>query len=109
MSVKVRPYKGKNQGWEVDIRVTLPDGSKVRERKRAPVSSKSAAKRWGEARERTLAFHGRRKPKKEVPTLTEFAPRFLDQYAVANRQKPSGISSKETILRVHLEPLLGSK
>ena len=109
MSVKVRPYKGKSRGWEVDVRVMLPDGSNVRERKRAPVSSKSAAKRWGEARERTLALHGPRKPRKEAPTLEEFGPRFLDSYAKANRQKPSGVAAKETILRVHLEPILGKE
>ena len=35
MSVTVRPYV--DGGWEVDIRVTLPDGSVLREReKRRP-------------------------------------------------------------------------
>ena len=48
-------------------------------------------------------------PKKEVPTLEEFAPRFLDGHARANRQKPSGIAAKEMILRVHLMPALGAK
>ncbi len=43
-------------------------------------------------------------PKKEVPTLEEFAPRFLDGHARANRQKPSGIVSKESILHHHLIP-----
>ncbi len=33
----------------------------------------------------------------------------MEGYARANRQKPSGIASKETILRVHLVPLLGTK
>jgi hypothetical protein len=33
MSVTVRPYV--NGGWEVDIRVQLPDGSVIRERKHA--------------------------------------------------------------------------
>ena len=33
MSVTVRPYV--NGGWEVDIRVQLPDGSVIRERKKA--------------------------------------------------------------------------
>jgi integrase len=33
----------------------------------------------------------------------------MDGYARANRQKPSGIAAKETILKVHLVPLLGSK
>jgi hypothetical protein len=44
-----------------------------------------------------------------VPTLEEFAPRFINGYANANRQKPSGIAAKETILRVHLVPALGAK
>jgi integrase len=51
----------------------------------------------------------RQRPKKEVPTLEEFSLRFLDGHARANRQKPSGIAAKETILRVHLVPLLGAK
>jgi integrase len=44
-----------------------------------------------------------------VPTLEQFAPRFLDGYARANRHKPSGIAAKEMILRVHLVPFLGRK
>ena len=112
MSVKVRAYR--RGGWEVDIRVELPDGRRVRERKRAPVSSRSAAVRWGEGRERVLFARLLRPPNadersKEVPTLREFAARFLDGHARANRQKPSGIASKETILRVHLIPFLGHK
>jgi hypothetical protein len=43
-----------------------------------------------------------------VPTLEEFKDRFLDGYARANRQKPSGIAAKETVLNVHLVPMLGS-
>src|SRR5262249_35433043 len=38
-----------------------------------------------------------------------FKNRFLDGYARANRQKPSGIAAKQTILDVHLVPHLGSK
>jgi integrase len=53
--------------------------------------------------------HGLPQPKKEVPTLEEFAPRFLNGHARANRQKPSGIVSKESILYQHLIPMLGSK
>lgn len=107
MSVNVRPYR--NGGWEVDISVRLPDGRPHRERKRVTLTSKSAAKRWGEGRERELALHGRPTPKKEVPTLEEFAPRFIEGYARANKQKPSGIAAKESILRVHLLPMLGQK
>src|SRR4029077_6364474 len=106
MSVKIRPYR--RGGWEVDIRVVTPDGAReFRVRKRAPVSSRSAAARWAEGRERVL-FERQVKaptdnnPPKELPTLREFAPRFLDGHARANRQKPSGIAAKEMILRVHL-------
>jgi integrase len=112
MSVMVRRYK--RGGWEVDVRTVLPDGTILRERRKAPVGSKSGAKRWGEHRETELILEHREKtaeeppePRREVPTLAEFAPRFLDGYARANRQKPSTVSSKESILRVHLVPLLG--
>ena len=105
MSVTVRPYR--RGGWHVDIRLVLADGKPFRQRIRINTPSKSAAQRWGQNRERHLLQHGPPQPKKEVPTLEEFAPRFLDGYARANRQKPSGIASKETILNVHLVPLLG--
>jgi integrase len=107
MSVKVRPYR--RGGWEVDVQALLPDGTKIRERRRAPVSSRTAAVRWGEARERELVKRGPATRRKEVPTLQGFVSRFLDGYARANRQKPSGIAAKETALRIHLVPAMGSK
>src|SRR5688572_26568694 len=112
MSVTIRPYRG--GGWEADIRVVAPDRSRqMRERKRAPVSSRSAAVRWAESRERML-FERLMQPQvhtppKEVPTLRAFAPRFIDGHARANRQKPSGIATKERVLRVHLVPALGHR
>lgn len=110
MSVTVRPYR--RGGWEVDIRVVLPDDSEHRERRKAPVTSKSAAQRWGEDRERAWYYdltHPRPPEKKEVPTLEQFAPRLLNGHARANRQKPSGIAAKDAVLRCHLNRLLGSK
>ncbi len=107
MSVVVRKYK--RGGWQVDVRVELPGGKQVRERKVFRTASKSAAQRWGQDRERHLLINGPPKHVKEVPTLKEFAPRFLDGHARANRQKPSGIAAKEMILRVHLIPALGHK
>ena len=107
MSVKIRPYR--RGGWEVDIRVTLPDGTKRRERRKAPVSSKSGTLRWAQARERELLVRPQTLPRTEVPTLEEFAERFLDGQARANRQKPSTIAAKEMILRVHLIPRLGAR
>src|SRR5438874_11975395 len=113
MSVTIRPYR--RGGWEADIRVVTPDGVRqIRERKRAPVASLSAAVRWAEGRERILFQRLMDPPQpltsqKEVPSLDEFAPRFLDGYARANRQKPSGIAAKEMIIRVHLAPVLGTR
>jgi integrase len=72
------------------------------------VKSKSAATRWGQDRERHLLQHGPPQAEKEVPTLQEFAPRFIDGHVRANRHKPSGIGAKESILSNHLVPLLGT-
>ena len=92
----------------VDINTRLSNGERHRERRRLSIASKSAARLWGQDRERHLLQHGPAQPKREVPTLEQFAPRFLDGYPRANRQKPSGIAAKETVLKVHLVPLLGS-
>src|SRR5262245_22769846 len=107
MSVKIRRYK--RGGWEADVRVTGPNGHDLRVRKKSPCSSRSAAQRWAEAVERQLLVTVTTPTRKEPPTLQEFAPRFLDGYARANRQKPSGVAGKETILRIHLMPQLGTK
>jgi hypothetical protein len=53
-----------------------------------------------------LLQYGAEQKKKEVPTLKEFAPKFLENYAKADRHKPSGIASKESIVRIHLVPIL---
>ncbi len=51
MSVTVRPFR--TGGWEVDIHVSLADGTRRRSRTRKRMS-KSAALRWGQTRERAL-------------------------------------------------------
>ena len=134
MTVKVRPYK--NGGWEVDIVFQTDSGQTIRKRLKSPVKSKSGSLSWGQGRERHFIKHGleprpktkkttgrqRRtleapathdhpegQPKSEVPTLAEFAPRYIRGYARANRQKPSTIDSKQTHLEIHLIPHLGHK
>lgn len=104
MSVKLRPYR--NGGFEVDISIRLATGERIRER-RTQKTSRSVAQRWGEERERHLLLNGQSKPKANVPTLKEFVPRYLSDYARANRQKPSSVAAKETILRTHLVPMFG--
>jgi len=106
MSVTIRPHR--RGGWEADNRVVTPDGARqIRERKRAPVSSRSAAERWAEGRERILFLRlmdplQHTTERKEGPTLGEFASRFLDGHARANRQKPSSIAAKDMISCVAL-------
>jgi integrase len=112
MTVTLRSYR--RGGYEVDIRLTWPDGTPFRERLRSPVTGKSASRRWGEAREQEVLRTGKAAlepppEKKEVPTLEKFAPRFIDGYAKANQQKASTVFTKERILHVHLVPALGSK
>jgi hypothetical protein len=112
MSVRIRPYR--RGGWEIDICVVTPAGSRrARERKRSPLSSRTAALRWAEGRERLLFLRlvnpelDRAAKKKEVPTLQAFAPRFIEGHAKANRLKPSGIASKSALLRLYLIPAFG--
>jgi integrase len=91
------------------IGMPLPNGQQYRDRRRLSITSKAAAYRWGQDRERHLLQHGPPLVKKEVSTLEEFALRFLDGHARANRQKPSSIAANEMVLRVHLIPSLGLK
>jgi hypothetical protein len=95
MSVTIRPYR--KGGWEVDIRVVSPDGTRhKRERKHAPISSRTAVGRWAAARERVLFERllspPKDQPRKEVPTLQEFAR-----------------VAKAMILRLYLIPAFGRK
>ena len=106
MSVKVRKSR-RGKGWEVDIHGRAPDGGKFRERAIAPVSSRSAAQRWGEQREHVLAINGKKEKKAEVPTLEEFKERFLE-YSVVNN-KPSTVYAKRWVLKDHLVPAFGKR
>src|SRR2546427_4313855 len=55
-----------------------------------------------------IPIGGLTRPKKEeAPTLAAFEQRFISEYAEANRQKPSTLEAKRSILRNHLVPTLG--
>jgi len=114
--VKVRQHKehrksgSVREGWEVDIRAMLPDGTRFRERVKAPVSSRADALRWGRAREAFLLQNGGRpKEAPEVPTFEAFLPRFREGHLVAEGLKPSTKASIEILLRVHLVSAFGAK
>lgn len=128
MSINVRPFvqsithvEGCNKrncgpscarmtsGWEYDIRMVLPNGERFEERKKSPLTSKSATQRYAEER----ANHAIRESvapapvvKKEVPTVAEFEEKFVT-YSKTNN-KPSTVYAKEWMLRVHLLPFFGS-
>jgi len=109
--VRVEPWKrnGKS-GFEVDVRITLPDGRRVRRRVKSPASGRAASLRWGQQFEASLLARGGRKEEvvAAVPTLDAFWPRFMEGHARANQEKPSNIDTRERIYRRHLAPLLGA-
>lgn len=109
MSVKVRPYRGSKDQYEVDIRIELPDGSEVRERKKSPVSGKEASKRWGAARERELFDLAQRGElnRKEVPTVEAFWPRFVEGVLVAKKATRGTLRVKDSHFRNWILPAFG--
>ena len=112
MTVKLRKYR--RGGFEVDIRFTWPDGTPYRQRLRSPVTGKTASQRWGEAREAELLRAGRAsveplQPTKEVPTLAEFGPRYIENHAKADRLKASTVDWIGRVYKNHLYPSFGSK
>ena len=110
MSIKIRPYR--KGGYEVDIVIRLPNGQTHRERRKSPFAAKSATASWAKERERYLLVHGltpKQAPRKEVPTLAEFVPRYIEGYCKANGQKPSTIDTKQDLFRCHLLPAFGDK
>src|SRR5687767_12166292 len=118
MSVKIRErvYSETNTvTWQADIHVKLLDGRKVRERAKIPgATTRAAALKWARERERWLILHGHEQGEEEpappaVPTLAEFCQRFIAEYAVANRLKPSTIENKKVLVRSYLVPVLGTK
>jgi integrase len=111
MTVKVKKWRRNGmEGWEIDIRVTLPDGTRLpRKRVKSPVSSRSGSLRWGQQLEAQVIARGGRKEEERAPavTLEAFWPRFMEGHARANQEKPSNLDTRERIYRRHLAPLLG--
>jgi integrase len=117
------------EGFEVNIRLLLPDGTRIRERTKCDVPARSAAERWAELRVQELmrdayvpkppqaastvaavaktATTEQATKKKATPTLAEFAERFLTGYAKVNN-KASEEAAKRSIINTHLKPRFGS-
>lgn len=110
MSIEVRPYKGKKEVWEYDIRVRLPTGKEIRERKKSPVSGKEATKRWAAARERELyeqAVSGELLKRKEIPPMENYWPIYR-QSLVALGRRHATLRLRDTHARTWVLPHLGN-
>jgi integrase len=89
----------------------LPNGKRIRERRKSPLTSKSATQRWAEQREREL-FDQAMAPeptpeKKHAPTVAVFAPRYMAHCEKALRQKASTLESKTCSQRKWILPVMG--
>jgi hypothetical protein len=99
----------KREAWYVDVKVFGKDGRARRVQRVSPIQNRRAAEKLEhEIREELLnakADEGSRELR--VPQFAEFAERFMTTYAITNN-KPSEVSAKGTILRVHLLPEFGA-
>ena len=90
--------------YRVDVDLELPDGQRVRKRK--VMATRRAAEQFErDLRDKLLGgTYGQKEVKS--PIVAEFATEFMETYAKVNN-KPSELRSKETMLRVHIVPMLG--
>jgi integrase len=98
--------------WRVDVDYEKPDGTRARVRKVSPVPTRRGAEQYErELRASLLAgSYGRREEEAALaPTLKDFRERFLDEWCRANKQKPSGIDSKDSAFRNYLLPLFADR
>lgn len=113
--VRVKEWKKNGKkGFEVDLRITLPDGTRIRERVKSPATSASKTVNWAKQREAQIIAQGGRSKNKgngpaPVPTLQEFRARYIEEHCEAGRLKPSTIAQKNTILDFYLKPRLGDR
>ena len=100
-TVSVR--RRKDGRWQIDI-VVWRGSKRIRIRKAAKVRNKC------EAQERERAERAKLEAgapiDSAIPLFRDFSGEFLDTYAVTNN-KPSEVSSKRMIVRLHLEPEFG--
>lgn len=116
MTIYVREVrkKGRTQvWWEYDIRSQHPSGETIAERRKSPVTGEAATKKWAEKRLSAILAAGpqsaQTKNARRTATVEEFSKRWIRDYCVANRHKPSGIEHKQLMLSAHIVKHLGQK
>jgi len=117
--ITLRPWKGTKRQYEADITLRAPDGRKIRQRIKVPVSGKTNAERWARAREQELLAQllapspeheppTDTEPRPPKPTLREFAGTFI-QCCKADRLSMNTLINYELHLRLHILPVLGER
>lgn len=98
------------KSWWCDFQVCH-----IRYRYRSPENSKMGAQAYEALLRRELAMHGtvqsikaETKELVEMPTLTEFVPRWLSGYVMTNN-RPKEIQQKQSVLSNHILPILGNQ
>jgi integrase len=111
MKYRDRTTGAVTERWYVDVDFQLADGRRERVRKVSPVQTRRGAEDFERQLRQALLdgsyFRPATEEVKEVPTVAEFAPRFLSYSEVNN--KPSTVYSKRWVLRLHLGPVFGRK
>ena len=112
MSVWKRKWKDasglEREAWVVDVQVEGKDRKVRRVRRVSRVPTRRAAEKLEHELRAELMNAGASQAidPGDVPTLSQFAERFMETYAATNN-KPSELETKRMILRVHLVPELG--
>lgn len=89
----------------IQVRGKLPSGELARERYWDNHSNITEARDWAQRRIDELRTGTRKPNKRDIPTVKVFFERWIDEYAKAERHKPSGIEHKRTMFRAHLKDL----
>lgn len=113
MSVRRRKWKDRTgtvvrEAWEVSIVHVAVDGEKRRIRELSPSNTRLDAEKWERQIRKALVDGTYRRGATaavEVPTVAEFAERFIEWSEVHN--KPSSVYAKRCALKEHLLPAFG--
>ena len=99
-------------GYEYHLKLTMPDGKPYQERKRSPARTRSDTCRFADQRVAHILRFGvpaKEFTKKEIQTLDQFWPRYIEEHCEANRLKPSTIIQKKNAYRYYLQPRFGDR
>jgi integrase len=104
-----RAHKSVPIQWEAIIRLTLPSGRKLEDRKLTPAKSKSGARAWAQARETELlkqATSPKQEQKRRAPTLRAYWPRYVEA-CIADGLADSTMELKQSNFSAWLSEHLG--